>query len=80
MTDATPHAVDQPIPMVCLIDDICRILQMSESQFHTLRRHGQFPIPELLPKIGSRPRFRGVDVRRYVNGGEVRRAPMRRLA
>lgn len=72
-----PHAEDAPIPMVCTIDDVCRILQLSESQFFNLRRQGRFPIPELLPKIDKRPRFRGVDVRRFVNGGDMRK---RRIA
>lgn len=80
MTPDSPLMVDEPIPMVCTIEDICRILQLSESQFFNLRKQGVFPIPEIQPRLDKRPRFRGVDVRRYVNGGDVRRSPIRRSA
>lgn len=70
MSDLSPHAVDQPIPMVCTIDDVCRILQVSESQFFNLRRTGRFPIPEIQPRLDKRPRFRGADVRSFITGGQ----------
>lgn len=80
MKDLPPFTVDDPTPMVCTIADVCRILQIKESQFHALRRQGRFPIPEIEPRLDKRPRFRGIDVRRYVNGGETRRSPIRRSA
>lgn len=76
---AEVHACDAPIPMVCTIADVCRILQLSPSQYYRLRADNKFPIPEIQPRIGGRARFRGTDVRRYIFG-ESRRSPLRRSA
>ena len=80
MKDRTPYDVDAPIPMVCTSADVCRILRLSQSQFFKLRAQGRFPIPEIQPPIGSHPRFRGVDVRRYIHEGHARRSPLSRTA
>ena len=80
MKDRTPYDVDASIPMVCTIEDVCRILRLSASQFFKLRAQGRFPIPEILPPLGGRPRFRGADVRRWINEGRVRRSPFARTA
>ena len=55
------------IPPVCRIADLLRVLGMSRRTFCERRKSGTFPIPEILPRIGH-PRFRGDDVRRYING------------
>lgn len=64
----TPLTLDQPIPHVCTLEDVCRILQISEWTYHDQRRRGVFPIPEIEPRIGRRPRFAGKHVREYVEG------------
>lgn len=53
------------IPLVCLIDDLVRILRTSRRTIERLRRHGAFPIPEL-PSIDKRPRWSRSDVRRFL--------------
>ena len=67
MKDA-PLTLDQPIPHVCTITDVCRILQISEAQFFVLRKRGQFPIPPIEPPIAKGPRFAGEHVRQYLRG------------
>jgi hypothetical protein len=64
----TPMAVGEPIPAICTIEDICRLLRLSESQFFALRRLGTFPIPEHLPRLDRRPRFKGEHVKAYIEG------------
>lgn len=56
------------IPTVCTVADVCRILRLSQRQFFALRAAGRFPIPEILPRLDRRPRFRGIDVQRYLSG------------
>lgn len=63
----TAYAVEA-IPATCTVADVCRLLQLSQRQFFSLRAAGTFPIPEILPKLDRRPRFRGEDVRRYLAG------------
>jgi len=58
-------ADESTIPHVCLIGDLCRILQVSRTTIEKLRRHGAFPIPEL-PALDKRPRWSGDAVRRYL--------------
>lgn len=64
----TPHTLAEPIPTVCRVVDVLRILQISKSQFFALRAKGTFPIPEIEPAIDSSPRFRGADVQAYLDG------------
>ena len=63
-----PIAVGEPIPAICTIEDVCRVMRISESQFFVLRRQGTFPIPEHLPRLDRRPRFLGENVRKYLAG------------
>lgn len=63
-----PLAVGDPIPVMCKVRDVCRILQWSESRFYELLADQRIPFPEVKPRIGT-PRFRGVDVQRYIDGG-----------
>lgn len=66
------HRADE-IPHVCLIGDLCRILQISRTTVEKLRRHGMFPIPEL-PALDKRPRWSGAAVRAFL---ESKRQPQR---
>ena len=54
-----------PIPAVCLIDDLSRLLKISRSTVKRLRRNGAFPIPEL-PSLDKHPRWSGVDVQKFL--------------
>jgi predicted DNA-binding transcriptional regulator AlpA len=65
---AAPLTIAEPIPHVCTIADICRVLNISRPKFYVLRAEGKFPIPELLPKLGRGPRFAGEMVRQYLAG------------
>ena len=64
--------VSEPIPMVCTIADICRLLHVSHAQFFALRKAGRFPIPEIEPRLDRRPRFSGDAVRQYIDGARER--------
>lgn len=65
-TKAAPLA--EAIPRICTLADISRLLQVSRSQIYLLRREGRFPIRQLPDACGTRPRFSGEDVRRYLSG------------
>jgi hypothetical protein len=55
------------IPPVCLIADVCRILQLSRRTLQRLRRHGAFPIAEL-PSLDKHPRWSGAAVQKFIDG------------
>ena len=57
-----------PIPAVCTVEVLCRVLNMAQSQLYLLRKQGTFPIPDIQPAIDKRPRFRGADVQAYIDG------------
>lgn len=76
----TPHTLAEAIPTVCTVADVCRILQVSESQFYVLRRKGAFPIPAIDPPIDSRPRFLGAHVQAYISGETAPRWGRKRRA
>jgi hypothetical protein len=59
--------LDEPIPHLCTVQDICRLLQMSPATFYAKLRDKRFPFAEVEPRIAG-PRFRGADVRLYVDG------------
>jgi hypothetical protein len=71
------------LPAVCLIDDICRELQISRSTLKRLRRAGAFPIPEL-PSLDKHPRWSRAAVEKFLEGQRKpmswRRNRMKRLA
>lgn len=69
----------EPIPACCTVADICRLLRLSARTFYEQRAAGTFPIPEIEPRIGRRPRFAGELVRRYL-AGELKPAKARRSA
>lgn len=56
---------DEPIPHVCFLEDLARILRISRRTIEKRRRARVFPIREL-PALDSRPRWSGEDVRRYL--------------
>jgi hypothetical protein len=58
---------DTVIPQVCFASDLCRILSMSGRQLRRLRRARAFPIPEL-PALDRRPRWSGLEVRKFIEG------------
>lgn len=58
----------QSIPAVCTVEQLCDLLHVSQRTFYEQRAAGTFPIPEIEPRIGRRPRFAGEQVRRYLAG------------
>lgn len=66
---------DEPIPHVCFLEDLARILRTSRRTLEKMRRARAFPIREL-PSIDKRPRWSGDDVRRFL---AHQRAPLRRV-
>lgn len=59
------------VPDVCFIEDVCRALKISRSTVERLRRHGAFPIPEMLA-LDARPRWSGTKVRAFREREQVR--------
>jgi hypothetical protein len=55
-----------PIPTVCFLDDLARILRTSRRTIEKLRRHRCFPIQEL-PALDKRPRWSGAAVAAFLN-------------
>ena len=80
MSETTPAAglalVDEPIPMVCFLDDLVRLLRISLPQIHDLRKAGVFPLREITPPLDRRPRWYGDTVRAYLQGES--RPPLRK--
>jgi len=72
-----PFVVGEPIPLMCKVSDVCRILQCSERRFYELLADQRIPFPEVKPRIGT-PRFRGEDIQRYIDGGYDELPPRRR--
>jgi hypothetical protein len=56
---------EQDIPLVCLLEDLARILNTSRRTIERRRASGVFPIPEL-PSIDKRPRYSRDDVLKYL--------------
>ena len=78
MTTTAPPLVGETIPLVCLVDDVCRLLRISRAQYFSLRKRGLFPIPEIEPRVGD-PRYHGADVQRYLQGAFAPRGWSRRM-
>lgn len=50
-------------------------LQLSRSTFFAMRKAGQLPLIELLPRLGRSPRYHALPIDRYLAGrGIARRA------
>lgn len=56
-----PLTLDQPIPHVCKVADVCRVLQISRSTFDRLMADGKLPLVEL-DKLDRHRRFKGESV------------------
>jgi predicted DNA-binding transcriptional regulator AlpA len=65
---ATPLTLADRIPMLCTVTDVCRLLQISQPRFYQLLKAQRFPFAEVRPRIAGGPRFRGADVRNYIDG------------
>lgn len=55
----------QVIPQVCLIEDVCRLLRVSESQFFRLMARRALALAEL-PRFDRKRRFTGESVARVI--------------
>lgn len=67
----------EPIPAICFLDDLARILRTSRRTIDKLRRYGALPIAEL-PSIDKRARFSGEAVKRFIDGESTLRGLKRR--
>lgn len=63
----TPWPLDQPIPAVCTVPDVLRILQISRRTFERAMVKHRLPLVEL-QAIDSRRRFTGDSVARIQRG------------
>lgn len=61
-------------PSVLLLADVLALLQISRRTCERLRRSGRFPIAELQPRLGRRPRFARAAVEAYATGRKGRAA------
>ncbi len=67
MTDHVSDRATQfeTIPHVCLIADVCRLLRLSERQFHYLMARRELALVEL-PRFDRKRRFTGESVARVI--------------
>jgi hypothetical protein len=49
-------------PFILTFGEVCQVLRISERVGHKARQDGAFPVPELQPRIGRRPRYYRDDV------------------
>lgn len=49
-------------PIVLVYAEVLRVFNLSRTTGDALRHRGQFPVPELLPRIGRQARFAREDV------------------
>lgn len=62
-----PWPLEEPIPMVCLKEDVCSILRLSMRELEELLKAKQLPLVKL-PQLGRRPRYTGTSVAAIVGG------------
>lgn len=65
------------IPDVCFLEDVARALRTSRRQIERLRACNTFPIREL-PRLDSRPRWSGKDVREFIDNQQAAPRRLRR--
>lgn len=65
---------------VYFIEDLCRELRVARRTVERLRADGQFPIPEILPRLDDRPRWSTAKVDAYVEGQRELRRVWKRTA
>lgn len=68
-----------PVPAVCFIEDVCRVLRISRRTLERLRRHRVFPIEEM-GGLDKRPRWSGAKVTAFIEGQQELRVMRRRRA
>jgi len=49
-------------PLVMTFAEVCQVLRISERVGYEQRQHRRFPVPEITPRIGGRPRYYRDDV------------------
>lgn len=79
-----PLTIDEPIPQVCKVKDVCRILRFSRAQLLELLAAGRLPLVEL-ERYDAHRRFTGESVAkcklsRHAAKDAPRRARERRTA
>lgn len=57
-----PWPLDQPIPKVCTIEDVCRLMQWSRRTFQRHDAARELPLVECA-RVGRGRRFTGASVR-----------------
>lgn len=62
---------------VLTTDQLCRVLQISQSQYYALRSHRAFPLKPV-PGLGGAVRYAKVAVERYLASGSVNNVLMRK--
>ncbi len=62
-----PPLADDPIPAVCFIEDVIRLLRTSRRKIQRLRKYGTFLIKKL-PQLDKRPRWSGIEIQKYLQG------------
>lgn len=69
MSALSPVLVDEPIPAVCGVQDVARILRISVNRVHALRRQHKLDAI-LLPTLvaDGKARYSGAKLRAWVNG------------
>ena len=78
MTDGhDDQPVNDGIPDVCFIPDVCRALRVSRRTVERLLRHGAFPIPEM-PALDKKHRWSGARVRQFRDDKTAARVGRRR--
>lgn len=74
----TPLALAEPIPHVCKVGDVLRILQISRATFGRLMARGALPLVEIA-KLDAHRRFTGESVQACKRGRfaaqKLRRVP-----
>jgi hypothetical protein len=59
--------LDESIPHVCTVADLCRIFQVTRRTLYTWLKESALPFSEIKPRVGH-PRWSGADVRLYLEG------------
>lgn len=63
----TPWPIDQPIPRLCTVTDVCRILQIGRTTFAKLDAAGTLGLIEA-QRVGAQRRFTGASVKARAAG------------
>jgi predicted site-specific integrase-resolvase len=69
----------EQLPDECTVDQVCTYLQISKATFYRLRKRGQLPCREVLPRLTASPRYMGADLRARASEKQQRRAALAAL-